>query len=59
MVTSVCCLFCSDANAEVVDVDGRQVECLPSCSSDANPPRYDPIKAFEYLCGRLSDTISR
>lgn len=34
-----------------------KVECLPGCSSEENPPKYPPIKAFDHLVGRLTDTI--
>ena len=30
------------------------VECLPSCSSEHNPPKYAPITSFDYLVGRLA-----
>jgi len=33
------------------------IECLPNCSSSENPPKYKPINAFDYLVGRLNDTI--
>ncbi|XP_010047688.2 2-oxoglutarate-Fe(II) type oxidoreductase hxnY isoform X2 [Eucalyptus grandis] len=32
------------------------VECLPSCKSDDNPPKFPPIKCGTYLSQRYSDT---
>jgi isopenicillin N synthase-like dioxygenase len=29
------------------------VTCLPTCSSDQNPPRYEPIKFGDYIVGRF------
>jgi hypothetical protein len=29
------------------------VTCLPTCSSDENPPRYEPIKFGDYIVGRF------
>jgi isopenicillin N synthase-like dioxygenase len=33
------------------------VKALPNTFSDSNPPKYKPINAFDYLVGRLNDTI--
>lgn len=33
------------------------IECLPSCVSEVNPPRYEPITAGDYLVSRLNDTF--
>lgn len=33
-----------------------EIDCLPSCQSGDNPPRYAPIKAGEYLLSRLQAT---
>ena len=33
-----------------------QVECLPTCTSPANPPRYAATTAGEYLLGRYAAT---
>lgn len=35
-----------------------EVECLPSCCSTGNPPRYSPVLAGEYLMSRFQDTYS-
>ena len=43
--------FCN-ANKETT------LDCLPVCYSDANPPKYKPINAFDYITQRLTDTIS-
>lgn len=32
------------------------VECLPTCKSDNNPPKYPPILCRDYLTQRYSDT---
>ncbi|CAN4113996.1 unnamed protein product [Withania somnifera] len=32
------------------------VECLPTCQSEVNPPRYPPIKCETYLLQRYKDT---
>ncbi|ERN15140.1 2-oxoglutarate-Fe(II) type oxidoreductase isoform X2 [Amborella trichopoda] len=32
------------------------VECLPTCKSDSNPPKYPPIKSEAYLHQRYMDT---
>ncbi|KAK1311976.1 S-norcoclaurine synthase 1 [Acorus calamus] len=32
------------------------VECLPSCKSDTNPPKFPPVKFEEYLLQRYKDT---
>ncbi|MEO8752393.1 MAG: 2-oxoglutarate and iron-dependent oxygenase domain-containing protein [Casimicrobiaceae bacterium] len=34
------------------------VECLPNCASSANPPRYPPIVAGEYITSRYDGTYS-
>lgn len=31
---------------------GTRVECLPTCLSDGEPPRYEPCTAGEYIQGR-------
>jgi isopenicillin N synthase-like dioxygenase len=31
------------------------VACLPGCQSDDNPPRYEPIKAGDYLVRRFGE----
>lgn len=33
------------------------LECLPTCCSEENPPKYDPIKSVDYITQRLSATI--
>ena len=42
--------FCN-ANKETT------LECLPVCTSEENPPKYEPINAYEYLTQRLTTTI--
>ncbi|XP_077217860.1 azadirone synthase LFS-like isoform X4 [Tasmannia lanceolata] len=32
------------------------VECLPSCKSETNPPKFAPVKCGTYLIQRYSDT---
>ncbi|RWR73489.1 2-oxoglutarate-FeII type oxidoreductase-like protein isoform X1 [Cinnamomum micranthum f. kanehirae] len=32
------------------------VECLPSCKSDTNPPKFPPVKCATYLSQRYNDT---
>lgn len=32
------------------------VECLPSCCSPSNPPRYEPVTVGDYLLGRYEET---
>ncbi|XP_044464907.1 2-oxoglutarate-Fe(II) type oxidoreductase hxnY isoform X2 [Mangifera indica] len=32
------------------------VECLPTCKSEKNPPKFPPIKCGTYLCQRYKDT---
>ncbi|KAJ9548817.1 hypothetical protein OSB04_021360 [Centaurea solstitialis] len=32
------------------------VECLPSCQSKENPPKFPPVKCESYLLGRYQDT---
>eukprot|EP00271_Cylindrocystis_brebissonii_P017727 TRINITY_DN4722_c0_g1_i1.p1 TRINITY_DN4722_c0_g1~~TRINITY_DN4722_c0_g1_i1.p1 ORF type:complete len:331 (+),score=62.03 TRINITY_DN4722_c0_g1_i1:415-1407(+) len=32
------------------------VECLPSCCSPDNPPKYEPITAGDYLIGKYAET---
>ncbi|KAK4283864.1 hypothetical protein QN277_000768 [Acacia crassicarpa] len=32
------------------------VECLPTCKSESNPPRFPPILCQDYLCQRYKDT---
>ncbi|XP_028548240.1 2-oxoglutarate-Fe(II) type oxidoreductase hxnY-like isoform X2 [Dendrobium catenatum] len=32
------------------------VECLPSCTSDMNPPKYPPITCYAYMNQRYNDT---
>jgi len=34
------------------------VECLPNCASAANPPRYPPIVAGDYITSRYDGTYS-
>jgi isopenicillin N synthase-like dioxygenase len=34
------------------------IRCLPGCSSAANPPRYAPIAAAEYLRQRFEATYA-
>ncbi|CAM6118539.1 unnamed protein product [Calypogeia fissa] len=34
------------------------VECLPTCCSASNPPKYPPIKSGDYLVGKYIDTHS-
>ncbi len=29
------------------------VECLPTCCSDDNPPRYEPVRALDHLMNKL------
>ncbi|XP_020572498.1 2-oxoglutarate-Fe(II) type oxidoreductase-like isoform X2 [Phalaenopsis equestris] len=31
-------------------------ECLPSCTSETNPPKYPPITCSAYMCQRFKDT---
>lgn len=42
--------FCN-ANKETM------LECLPQCVSEARPARYEPVKAFDYITMRLSQTV--
>eukprot|EP00270_Netrium_digitus_P005549 TRINITY_DN1739_c0_g1_i3.p1 TRINITY_DN1739_c0_g1~~TRINITY_DN1739_c0_g1_i3.p1 ORF type:complete len:346 (+),score=92.87 TRINITY_DN1739_c0_g1_i3:87-1124(+) len=35
------------------------IECLPTCTSNENPPRYAPITSGEYLLGRYKATMVR
>ncbi|KAG9138993.1 hypothetical protein Leryth_022478 [Lithospermum erythrorhizon] len=32
------------------------VECLPTCQSENNPPRFPPIKYEDYMLQRYKDT---
>ncbi|XP_006572939.1 probable iron/ascorbate oxidoreductase DDB_G0283291-like isoform X1 [Glycine max] len=32
------------------------VECLPTCKSDSNPPKYPPILCHDYMTQRYKDT---
>ncbi|RVW96371.1 hypothetical protein CK203_020820 [Vitis vinifera] len=32
------------------------VECLPTCKSDKNPPKFPPVKCGTYLTQRYKDT---
>ncbi|KAL8037671.1 hypothetical protein ABFX02_11G053000 [Erythranthe guttata] len=32
------------------------VECLPTCQSETNPPKFSPIKSQDYLLQRYKDT---
>ncbi|KAI9128819.1 hypothetical protein K1719_000302 [Acacia pycnantha] len=32
------------------------VECLPTCKSESNPPKFPPILCQDYLCQRYKDT---
>ncbi|KAJ0091742.1 hypothetical protein Patl1_13330 [Pistacia atlantica] len=32
------------------------VECLPTCKSEKNPPKFPPVKCGTYLCQRYKDT---
>ena len=32
------------------------VDCLPTCCSPDNPPKYTPISSGEYLLGRYNAT---
>jgi len=34
------------------------VECLPNCSSAANPPKYEPINAGEYITARYDGSYA-
>lgn len=34
------------------------IECLPSCTSAERPPRYEPIKAGDYVETRLKETYA-
>ncbi len=34
------------------------VECLPNCSSAANPPRFEPINAGEYITARYDGSYA-
>lgn len=34
------------------------LECLQQCVSEERPPKYEPVKAFDYITMRLSQTIS-
>jgi isopenicillin N synthase-like dioxygenase len=34
------------------------VECLPNCASAANPTRYAPIVAGDYIAARYDGTYS-
>ncbi|KAJ8599569.1 hypothetical protein CTAYLR_004657 [Chrysophaeum taylorii] len=34
------------------------LDCLPGCSSDEDPFKYDPVNAHDYITGRLQGTIS-
>ena len=33
------------------------VECLPTCSTADNPPKYGPITSFDYLVSRLNSIV--
>ena len=33
-----------------------QIDCLPTCYSAENPPKYEPVNSFDYLVGRLNNT---
>ena len=44
--------FFLDPNADCV------VECLESCCSAASPPRFPPIKSFEYIMERIRVSYS-
>lgn len=33
------------------------VECLPSCKSDTNPPKFTPVKCATYLSQRYADIL--
>eukprot|EP00455_Lapot_gusevi_P010474 TRINITY_DN1473_c0_g2_i2.p1 TRINITY_DN1473_c0_g2~~TRINITY_DN1473_c0_g2_i2.p1 ORF type:complete len:341 (-),score=86.10 TRINITY_DN1473_c0_g2_i2:46-1068(-) len=43
--------FFSNPNKETL------VDALPGTFDEKNPKKFPPINAFEYLCGRLNDTI--
>lgn len=43
--------FCNANKDSVLD-------CLPGCSSPDNPPKYVPVKAHDYITGRLAGTIA-
>jgi len=32
---------------------GAWIECLPTCQNAANPPRYAPVRAGEYIRSKL------
>ncbi|MCB0374583.1 MAG: hypothetical protein KDD04_01540 [Sinomicrobium sp.] len=34
------------------------IECIPTCISASNPPKYKPVKASDYLAGRFDDSFS-
>jgi len=34
------------------------LECLPNCSSEENPAKYEPINSFDYLVMRLRNTYT-
>jgi isopenicillin N synthase-like dioxygenase len=37
--------------------EASEVACLPTCSSAANPPRYAPVKAGDYVRAKLSASM--
>ncbi|HEY3484621.1 MAG TPA: 2OG-Fe(II) oxygenase family protein, partial [Ilumatobacteraceae bacterium] len=39
--------FFHDGNHDAI------IECLPTCASAANPPRYAPVRAGDHLMGKL------
>lgn len=39
--------FFHDGNWDAV------VECLPTCTDDAHPPRYEPVRAIDHLMNKL------
>ena len=31
----------------------RVIECIPSCTGPGNPPRYQPVRAGEWLMAKI------
>ncbi|ONK66809.1 uncharacterized protein A4U43_C06F12200 [Asparagus officinalis] len=63
------CVFRSTLHRVIVDGQERYsiayfvepsheclVECLPTCTSEANPPKFPPVTCAEYLSKRYKDT---
>ena len=40
-----------------VDAD-TVIECIPSCVTADRPAKYEPVKAGEYVEGRLKETYA-